>query len=177
MASKNVSKALYKVSSKAYDTFFKMYLSSNGKTPREVIGEMIPEDNAMILDMCCGTFANGFVVAKNKPGAKVIGLDKSMPMLKKARQKVIDNGLKNVKLICRDATDTGIKSGTFDYVIIGLVLHECNPDLWKGILSEVRRLLKDNGKLLILDWDIQESIKGKIKFSPLYVCETLVTPK
>ena len=177
MASKNVSKAFYKMTSKVYDTLDRMYFSAGGRNPREVIGQMIPEDNAMILDMCCGTFANGFVVAKNKPGAKVIGLDRSMPMLKKARQKVIDNGQKNVKLICRDATDTGIKSGTFDYVIIGLVLHECNPDLWKGILSEARRLLKDNGKLLILDWDIQESIKGKIKFSPLYVCETLVTPK
>ena len=177
MASKNISKAFYKKISKVYDTLDRMYFSAGGRNPREVIGQMIPEDNAMILDMCCGTFANGLVVARNKPESTVIGLDRSMPMLKKARQKVIDNGLKNAKLICRDATDTRIKKGTFDYVIIGLVLHECNPDLWKGILSEAGRLLKDDGHLIILDWDIQETIKGKLKFSPLYVCENLVTPK
>ncbi|SEP55246.1 Transglutaminase-like superfamily protein [Lachnospiraceae bacterium NE2001] len=177
MASKNISKAFYKKISKVYDTLDRMYFSAGGRNPREVIGQMIPEDNAMILDMCCGTFANGLVVARNKPESTVIGLDRSMPMLKKARQKVIDNGLKNAKLICRDATDTRIKKGTFDYVIIGLVLHECNPNLWKGILSEAGRLLKDDGHLIILDWDIQETIKGKLKFSPLYVCENLVTPK
>ena len=177
MASKNMSTKLYKSISKVYDALDRMYFTSGGRNPRELIGEMIQKDKAKVLDMCCGTFANGYVVACNKPDAMVVGLDRSKPMLKKAKQKVEDKGLKNVKLICRDATNTGIKSNTFDYIIIGLVLHECNPELWKAILSEVKRLLKDDGKLIILDWDIQESVRGKVKFSPLYVCECLVTPK
>ena len=177
MAGKKISKAFYKKISKVYDTLDRMYFTSGGRNPREVIGEMIPNGKVKVLDMCCGTFANGLVVAKNRPEAKVVGLDRSKPMLRKAKKKVEDNGLKNVKLVCRDATDTGIRSGAFEYVIIGLVLHECNPELWKAILSEVKRLLKDDGKLIILDWDIQESVRGKVKFSPLYVCECLATPK
>ena len=177
MASKNISTKLYKSISKVYDALDRMYFTSGGRNPRELIGEMIQKDKAKVLDMCCGTFANGYVVACNKPDAMVVGLDRSKPMLRKAKQKVEDKGLRNVKLICKDATNTGIKSNTFDYIIIGLVLHECNPELWKAILSEVKRLLKDDGKLIILDWDIQESVRGKVKFSPLYVCECLATPK
>ena len=177
MASKNISTKFYKSISKVYDTLDRMYFTSGGRNPRELIGEMIQKDKAKILDMCCGTFANGLVVAENKPECMVVGLDRSKPMLRKAKQKVEDRGLKNVKLICRDATDTGIRNSAFDYIIIGLVLHECSPELWQAILSEAKRLLKDDGKLIILDWDIQESVRGKLKFSPLYVCESLVTPK
>ncbi len=177
MASKNKSLKLYKCVSRVYDALDKMYFTSGGRNPREIVGKMIEKENAKVLDMCCGTFANGFVAAYNNPDAMVVGLDRSKPMLRKAKQKVEDKGLKNVKLICRDATNTGIKSNAFDYIIIGLVLHECNPELWKAILSEVKRLLKDDGKLIILDWDIQESVRGKVKFSPLYVCECLATPK
>ena len=177
MANKTISKRFYKIISKVYDILDRMYFTSGGRNPREIIGEMIQKDNAKVLDMCCGTFANGLIVADNKPGCMVVGLDRSKPMLRKAKQKVEDKGLKNVKLICRDATDTGIKSNAFDYIIIGLVLHECNPELWEAILSEAGRLLKDDGRLIILDWDIQESIRGKLKFSPLYVCESLATPK
>lgn len=177
MASKNMSTKFYKSISKIYDTLDRMYFTSGGRNPRELIGEMIQKDKAKILDMCCGTFANGLVVAENKPECMVVGLDRSKPMLRKAKQKVEDRGLKNVKLICRDATDTGIRTSAFDYIIIGLVLHECSPELWQAILSEAGRLLKDDGKLIILDWDIQERARGKLKFSPLYVCESLVTPK
>jgi ubiquinone/menaquinone biosynthesis C-methylase UbiE len=98
-------------------------------------------------------------------------------MLLKARQKVNSLGLNNVKLICRDATDTGLKSEIFDYIIIGLALHECNPDLWNGILSEAHRLLKKDGHLIILDWERQKGISNKIKFAPMYIIETICTPK
>ena len=177
MASASISKKLYRVISKAYDTLDRMYFTSDGKNPREIVSEMIEGDRPKVLDMCCGTFANGFVVACEKPEAVVVGLDRSKPMLRKAKQKVEDKGLKNVKLVCRDATDTGIKSGVFDCVILGLVLHECSPELWEGLLSEASRLLKKDGRLIILDWDIQESLRGRLKFSPLYICENMVTPK
>ena len=86
-------------------------------------------------------------------------------------------GLRNVKIICRDATDTGLKDELFDYIIIGLALHECNPDLWNGILSEAHRLLKKDGHLIILDWERQKGISNKIKFAPMYITETICTPK
>lgn len=177
MAGKRLSTTFYRKISLIYDALDRMYFTSGGRNPREIVGEMIRKDKAKVLDLCCGTFANGLVVACKRPDATVIGLDRSKQMLRRARLKVNDKRLKNVKLLCRDATDTGIKGGTFDYIIIGLVLHECDPGLWKAILSEAGRLLTDDGRLIILDWDTQESIKGKLKFSPLYLCESIATPK
>ena len=176
MAGKKLSKAFYRKISLVYDVLDRMYFTSGGRNPREIVGEMIQKDRARVLDMCCGTFANGFVTACKKPDATVIGLDRSRQMLQKAKLKVEEKGLKNVKLLCRDATDTGIRDGVFDYIIIGLVLHECDPKHWEAILSEARRLLKDDGRLIILDWDVQETLKGKLKFSPLYLCENIGTP-
>ncbi len=181
MASKLASKYMYKVMSPGYDildkTFFRNNGRKDGRNPREVLAELIPNEKSMVLDMCCGTGSNGINVAIKNPNVTVVGLDRSKSMLLKARQKVNSLGLNNVKLICRDATDTGLKSEIFDYIIIGLALHECNPDLWNGILSEAHRLLKKDGHLIILDWERQKGISNKIKFAPMYITETICTPK
>lgn len=181
MSSKAVSKGMYKLVSPGYDildkTFFKDNGRKNGRNPREVLRELIPDEKVMVLDMCCGTGANGIGVAMKKPAVTVVGLDRSKSMLKKARQKVQELGLSNVKLICRDATDTGLKDEMFDYIIIGLVLHECDAILWKAILSEAYRVLKKDGRLIILDWERQTVLSDKLKFAPMYITESIVTPK
>ena len=181
MASKLASKYMYKIMSPSYDildkTFFRNNGRKDGRNPREVLAELIPDEKSMVLDMCCGTGSSGISVSIKNPRVQVVGLDRSKSMLLKARQKVNSLGLNNVKLICRDATDTGLKSEIFDSIIIGLALHECNPDLWNGILSEAHRLLKKDGHLLILDWERQNGISNKIKFAPMYITETICTPK
>ncbi len=181
MASKLASKYMYKIMSPSYDildkTFFRNNGRKNGRNPREVLAELIPDEKNMVLDMCCGTGSNGISVAIKNPHVKVVGLDRSKSMLLKARQKVNSLGLRNVKIICRDATNTGLKDELFDYIIIGLALHECNPDLWNGILSEAHRLLKKDGHLIILDWERQKGFSNKIKFAPMYITESICTPK
>ena len=181
MASKLASKYMYKIMSPSYDildkTFFRNNGRKDGRNPREVLAELIPNEKSMVLDMCCGTGSNGINVAIKNPNVTVVELDRSKSMLLKARQKENSLGFNNVKLICRDATDTGLKSEIFDYIIIGLALHECNPDLWNGILSEAHRLLKKDGHLIILDWERQKGISNKIKFAPMYITETICTPK
>lgn len=181
MSSKKVSQNMYKIISSSYDildrTFFRDNGSKDGRNPREVLAELIPDEKCTVLEMCCGTASNGIGVAIKKPNVRLVGLDRSKSMLMKARQKVQSLDLKNVKLICRDATDTGLKDEMFDYIILGLVLHECNPDLWKGILSEVYRLLKKDGHLIVLDWERQSGMSEKIKFAPMYITESIMTPK
>ncbi len=181
MSSKAVSKGVYKLMSPGYDildkTFFRDNGRKNGRNPRKVLSKLIPDEKVLVLDMCCGTGSNGIGVAMKKPSVTVVGLDRSKPMLKRARQKVQKLGLSNVKLICRDATDTGLKDEMFDYIIIGLVLHECNSELWKMILSEAYRLLKKDGRMIILDWERQTGLFDKLKYAPMYIIESIGTPK
>lgn len=164
---------LYSFMSACYDLLDKIWFSEKGKNPRDIIEKLIPNQASTVLDMCCGTFSNGLPIAKKNPNNKVIGLDRSEAMLNEARRKVRKAELKNVELLCKDATQTGFKNESFDYIIIGLVLHECNEMLWERILSEAHRLLKSDGKLIILEWDKQKSVSRKIKFAPIYVLEML----
>ena len=164
---------LYSFMSISYDLLDKIWFSDKGKNPRDVIEKIIPDEESSVLDMCCGTFSNGLPIAKKNPNNRVIGLDRSKAMLREAKEKVRKAGLKNVKFLCRDATQTGLKNGSFDYIIMGLVLHECNDVLWNSLLSEAHRLLKKDGKLIILEWEKQTSISRKIKFAPLYALEVL----
>ena len=164
---------IYTFLSLGYDLLDHIWLSEKGINPRNVIQDIIPNASCRILDMCCGTFTNGLMIAKNKPECRVYGIDRSAAMLREAKRKIRKNDLRNVRVKCLDATDTGIKEKTFDYIVIGLVLHECSPELRKNILEEAYRLLKDDGKLIILEWEKQTGIRKRIKYAPLYVLEAL----
>lgn len=168
---------IYSFMSMGYDFLDKIWLSDKGKNPRNVIDNIIKNKKCVILDMCCGTFANGLPIAMKNSNNKVLGLDRSTSMLKEARKKVKNAKIDNVKFVCRDATKTGLKSGSFDYIIIGLVLHECNEELWRKIMGEAHRLLKRDGKLIVLEWEKQNKISRKMKFAPLYVAEIIANPK
>ena len=163
----------YSFLSNGYDLLDKVWFSDKGKNPRDVIKSLIPNEECTVLDMCCGTFSNGLFLALQNSKNHVVGLDRSESMLREAKAKVDDAQLQNVELIYGDATKTGFCEGSFDYVILGLVLHECTADLWTSILGEVRRVLKPDGKLIVLEWDKQSSVGRKIKFAPLYAAEIM----
>ena len=154
---------LYTFLSIGYDLLDKIWLSEKGRNPRDVIEELIPNEKCKVLDLCCGTFTNGLFIAKKNPKNLVVGLDRSEPMLREGRRKIDKDGISNVELMCLDATKTGIEEESFDYAIIGLVLHECNPELWKSILAETRRILKPNGRIIILEWERPDNLKQRIK--------------
>ena len=164
---------IYSFLSVGYDLLDRIWLSEKGNDPRRVIESILPNEKCKVLDMCCGTFTNGLSIARKNPNNLVVGLDRSKPMLFEGKRKVIKEGLKNVRLLCRDATNTGLKDESFDYIIIGLVLHECDPDLINRILKEAFRLLKKDGSLIILEWEKQKNIRKIVKYAPLYFAEVM----
>ncbi|MBP5414860.1 MAG: class I SAM-dependent methyltransferase [Lachnospiraceae bacterium] len=167
---------IYSFLSVGYDLLDRIWLSEKGNDPRRVIESILPNEKCKVLDMCCGTFTNGLSIARKNPNNLVVGLDRSKPMLFEGKRKVIKEGLKNVRLLSRDATDTGLKDESFDYIIIGLVLHECDPDLINRILKEAFRLLKKDGSLIILEWEKQKNIRKIVKYAPLYFAEVMCNP-
>jgi len=167
---------IYSFLSPGYDILDITWFSDKGDNPRDVIRRIIPNRKCRVLDLCCGTFSNGIQIAKNNPRNFIVGIDRSPEMLRKAKSKVRKDNLKNCRFRCCDASETGIKDSSFDYIILGLVLHECNDRQWKDILSEAGRLLKENGRLIVLEWDAQRKTGRKIKFAPLYAAEAMLNP-
>lgn len=78
----------------------------------------------------------------------VLGIDYSKGMIEKAKKL----GLKNAQFKTMDATQLGLKSSSFDVVVIFNVLHHVSSK--KGlidILKESERVLKNKGLLLVYE--------------------------
>lgn len=163
----------YRLIAKAYDLLDVVYFREKGKNPRQVIQTMIPHRDITILNLCCGTLSNSIALAKCRPDSQIVGLDLSRDMLREAKMKLDRQQIKNVHLNCGNAAKTGMRKQSFDVIIIGFVLHESSPELIKGILSEAYRLLKDQGNLIVLEWERPKKLFQLVKFFPLYLMERL----
>lgn len=164
----------YTLTSKMYDLLDVLYFGNKEKSPRTAINNLITRENAEILDLCCGTMANSIPIARRHKNAQITGIDISEKMLQVADKKLKKNAIQNVFIKCADATDTSLKSDSFDYIIIGLVLHELSPELQKQILAEAHRLLKNDGLLIVMEWEKPKRFRQKVKYVPLYVSEQLL---
>lgn len=164
----------YTLTSKMYDLLDVLYFADKEKSPRTAINNLIINENAEILDLCCGTMANSIPIARSHENVQITGIDISEKMLQVAYKKLKKNAISNVSVKCADATATSLKSDSFDYIIIGLVLHELSPGLQKQILAEAHRLLKNDGSLIVLEWERPKCLWQKVKYAPLYVSEQLL---
>ena len=108
------------------------------------LAEIKPGQRA--LDLCCGTGDVAF--ALEHAGAKVIGCDFSAPMLQVARRRRREESL--TSFIQGDALNLPCPSESFEVVTISYGLR--NLADFRGGLVEMLRVLKPNGKLLILDF-------------------------
>ena len=104
-----------------------------------------------ILDVGCGT--GGFALAAAKavgPEGSVIGIDPSPEMIGRARGKARRSR-------SRATFETAIVEAlpfadeTFDVVTMSLVMHQLPSDAFHGGMAEVRRVLKPDGRLFVMD--------------------------
>lgn len=115
-----------------------------------------------VLDIATGT--GDLAIALQKTGAsEIIGLDISNGMLEIGRQKVYKAGLnKRVRLEYGDSEAIPFESNSFDLVTAAFGVRNFE-DLEKG-LSEMQRVLKPGGRILILEFSQPE----KNPFKALY---------
>lgn len=161
----------YKLFSYFFDFFLGLYFTERGINPRNAILNRIPDTDVKILDMCCGTMTEGIMIAKKRKNAQIIGIDRSENMLRIAKEKIDNEHITNTKVKCCDATNTGLKSEQFDYITISLVLHEISTELAQKMLAEAHRLLKPNGKLIVLEWEKSNQLSKRLKFLPIKLLE------
>ncbi len=158
---------LYKVMSKVYDLLDIIYFTNNNRNPRKALSSLINKQDAKILDICTGTATNAIAIAKRFTNSKIVAIDISKEMLHIANKKINMNGLDNIKLYKMDATNTTFKNNTFDVIVISLVLHEIPKDLARKILLEAKRVLKPEGKILVMEWEEPQKLFKKVLFYPI----------
>ena len=104
-----------------------------------------PQQNLSILDVGCGTGAQ--LAMYNKPGCTLFGVDLSPVMLTIARRKLGET----VELRLEDASKLTFADGTFDLVTVVLILHEIPAGLRSAALRECKRVVKADGRIMLMD--------------------------
>lgn len=113
-----------------------------------VFGGMKPGDN--VLDVCCGTGAQ--VIEYGKFGITAIGIDLDQSMLNTALKNIAKQALCNTSFKLADATSLPFEDNSFDYVSTSLALHDKEPETRKKIVAEMKRVVKKDGSLVIIDF-------------------------
>lgn len=110
---------------------------------RAVEKAALPE-KAMVLDLACGTGDFSRLVTARLPGAKVVGVDLTEPMLRLARERGLSES------VCGDAASLPFADASFDCVFIGYGLRNF-PSLNEAV-REIVRVTKPGGLMASLDF-------------------------
>ena len=124
---------------------------------RNQITKEINPINKSVLDVATGT--GSLAIDLSKSAEKVIGIDLSSKMLDVAEKKRKND---NLSFLLMDASCMKFNDEEFDLVTISLGLHDMPLDIRTLVLKEVKRVLKRNGKLYILEYDLPQNPLGAV---------------
>lgn len=124
-----------------------------------------------ILDVASGTADMAMMANKILAPEKITGIDISEGMLEIGRQKIAKAGIKAIELLKGDSEAINFETNSFDAVTVAFGVRNFQ-DLQQG-LSEILRVLKPGGKLVVLEFSKPKSPLVKT-FYNLYM--KVVTP-
>jgi demethylmenaquinone methyltransferase / 2-methoxy-6-polyprenyl-1,4-benzoquinol methylase len=143
---------------KRYDLINRLFtLGMDQSWRKEAVEKCLAADPKKILDLCCGTGDLSLKISSKSGGAVyVTGYDFNSKMLEIATTKTVRSGHKNVKFIEGTAANMPFSNDEFDCITIGFGFRNLtfkNPDSEKH-LSEISRVLKQGGQLVIIESSI-----------------------
>ena len=110
------------------------------------VGMFTPEKGMSILDVGCGT--GELLSLYQHYACHLFGIDASPAMLAAARQKLGND----VNLHLGDAAQMPYDVDFFDLITAMFVMHEIYPSTRSSMLKEMKRVLKKEGKILLIDY-------------------------
>ncbi|MEN9571842.1 MAG: bifunctional demethylmenaquinone methyltransferase/2-methoxy-6-polyprenyl,4-benzoquinol methylase [Bacteroidota bacterium] len=118
---------------------------------KKAIQQLKPLQPKKILDVATGTGDVAIMASKILQPQEVIGIDISEGMLQLGRKKIANEGLTNcIQLLNGDSETIKFNDNTFDAVTVAFGVRNFE-NLEQG-LSEIKRVLKPGGKLVVLEF-------------------------
>jgi ubiquinone/menaquinone biosynthesis C-methylase UbiE len=164
----------YNIFSRFYDLFIKLHSRNYGAETRRFLADSAQLENKIsdkVLDICCGTGSVILSFAERFSDILAIGYDFSHGMLLKAYEKDLSNRL---VLIEGDAAILPFKDDLFDVVCCSHALYELKGPVRKEALLEMRRVVKSNGRVLIMEHEVPRKSFIKMLF---YLRMLMMGPK
>jgi ubiquinone/menaquinone biosynthesis C-methylase UbiE len=130
--------------------------------PRHNIDQLGISEGMIIADLGSGSGFYSLEAARIvKTMGKVYAVDVQKPMLERLRKEAQANGIHNIDIIAGDLEKLGgtkLRENFCDVAIASNVLFMLEDK--KTFLSEARRILKQKGRLLLIDWSASFSHMG-----------------
>jgi ubiquinone/menaquinone biosynthesis C-methylase UbiE len=127
---------------------------------KRAVETLAPQRGEKILDLCSGT---GRVASWIAPlvgrGGEVVGMDISKGMIEVATNRC--KGLRNMVFLQKDVTTPWEYQNYFNGIFTSFAIHELPGSKRLGILKEAYLALKENGRVVIGDFNSQVFGKGK----------------
>jgi Methylase involved in ubiquinone/menaquinone biosynthesis len=111
----------------------------------------LPDGSERVIDIGCGFGKSTRPLVDRYPGAEVIGVDLSAPVLRLAHLESERLG-KKIRFLQRDGSDTGLESGSVDLVTGTMVLHELPSEVLARTIADAARLLRPGGSVRFLEF-------------------------
>lgn len=108
--------------------------------------EAVPR-GASILEIGSGT--GELLLKLANIAGKIVGVDHSPAMLDESRRKVAERGVGDIELRLGEMNHLPLPDRSVDCVVVNMVLHHAVDPL--AVMTEIKRVLKDGGLLLIAD--------------------------
>ena len=130
-------------------------MNSNGGFlhPEEIIKQFNINKNAQIADFGCGSGYFSIPLAKVAEEGKVYALDVLKEVLESVSSRMKFEGIFNIetrRCNLEIPNDSKLEDNSIDFVFLINILFQINN--MDGIIKEAKRVLKMNGKIIIIDW-------------------------
>jgi ubiquinone/menaquinone biosynthesis C-methylase UbiE len=124
--------------------------------PMETLQKFKMIDDGNLLDVGCGLGYFTIPAAKILKNNKVTGIDIMPDILEIAKDRA--EGIKNIEFKESEEYSFPIEDDSMKYVLISNVIHEVEDKI--RYFNEVKRVLREDGYFLIIDWDKREMEMG-----------------
>ncbi|MCK5466178.1 methyltransferase domain-containing protein [Candidatus Parcubacteria bacterium] len=133
--------------------------------PDKIVEELNIKSGMIVADFGCGAGYFTIPIAKKiKNSGKIYAIDVLNESLENVLSKAKLYDLLNVKTVRANIEMIGgskIDNASVDLVILANILFQCNDH--NSVLTEAKRILKDSGSIVIIDW-----IPKKVPLGPKY---------
>lgn len=116
-----------------------------------------PGNKGSILDVGTGTGNLAITIKRRCPKAEVTAVDPDENILKIAQRKIRKEKI-DIKIVRAFAQKIPFDTGLFDFVVSSFVIHHIPKAFKKRSFLEMKRVLKQDGKILIIDFGEPKNI-------------------